>query len=246
MPVSSEKVLWRIPPTNYSLHLSPTWLCFIKCSLESSANCALHSSPSLFLGSKLRELLTCLNHTNPVHRKRPIMSLLLGYSLGLFSWWARIIHGDVTRGDHIVDLHKFQPVNQLLEVVKLGAQRRATTSVCSTRLPVTRVVKAMFPWAAPDMTSIQRCPQNIMFGLIFLACHRHRQEHQPQSWDHQTPCRLPLLGMQWMWRLWLHHSKLPPCRLKLGHLDSSVENVGGHGCGSWRNWSWILRILENV
>ncbi len=33
----------------------------------------------------LRELLTRLTHTNPVRRKRPIMSLLLGYSLGL-SW----------------------------------------------------------------------------------------------------------------------------------------------------------------
>ena len=57
--------------------------CFRKGSVEGSANCALHLSPSLLLGWKLRELLTCLTHTNPVRRKRPIMSLLLGYSLGL-------------------------------------------------------------------------------------------------------------------------------------------------------------------
>ena len=67
---------------NYSLHLSPKLL--YKSSLEGSANCALHLSPSVLLGSKLRELFTCLTHTNPVRRKQPIMSLLLGYSLGLF------------------------------------------------------------------------------------------------------------------------------------------------------------------
>jgi len=32
----------------------------------------------------LYELLTCLAHASPMCRKRPIMSLLLGYSLGLF------------------------------------------------------------------------------------------------------------------------------------------------------------------
>ena len=69
---------------NYSLHLSHKWLLLHNSSLEGSANCALHLSPSLLLGSKLRELLTCLTHTNPVRRKRPIMSLLLRYSLGLF------------------------------------------------------------------------------------------------------------------------------------------------------------------
>ena len=69
---------------NYSLHVSPKWLLLHKSSLEGSAKCALHLSPSLLLVSKLRELLTCLTHTNPVRRKRPIMSLLLGYSLGLF------------------------------------------------------------------------------------------------------------------------------------------------------------------
>ena len=112
MAVASEQVLWRVPPTilhicltvavfwangccfrkgsvegsvNYSLHLSPKWLLLHKSSLEGSANCALHLSPSLLMGSKLRELLTCLTHTNPVRRKWPIMSLLLRYSLGLFS-----------------------------------------------------------------------------------------------------------------------------------------------------------------
>ena len=64
--VASQKNLWRVPPT------------------------ASHLSRSLLLGAKLRELLTCLNHTNRVHRKRPIMSLLLGYSLGLFHHLIRI------------------------------------------------------------------------------------------------------------------------------------------------------------
>ena len=81
---------------DYSLHLSLKWLLLPYCSLEGSANCFLHLSHSLLLGSKLCELLTCLTHTNPVRRKRPIMSLLLGYSLGFFfldsyhwaSFWA--------------------------------------------------------------------------------------------------------------------------------------------------------------
>ena len=70
----SEKGLWRAK-----------WLLLHKKkSLDGSANCALHLSPSLLLGSKLRELLTCFTATNPVRGKRPIMSTLLGYSLGLF------------------------------------------------------------------------------------------------------------------------------------------------------------------
>ena len=77
-----QKRFWRVPPTILYISL-PNGCCFIKRSLEGSAKCALHLPPSLLLGSKLRELLTCLNHTNPVCRKRPIMSLLLGYSLGL-------------------------------------------------------------------------------------------------------------------------------------------------------------------
>ena len=44
---------------------------------------SLHLTPPLFLGSKLHELLTCLTHTPSICRKRPIMSLLLGYSLGI-------------------------------------------------------------------------------------------------------------------------------------------------------------------
>ena len=48
-----------------------------------SADCSLHLSPSLVLGSKLHELLACLTHTPPIRRKR-MMSLLLGNSLGLF------------------------------------------------------------------------------------------------------------------------------------------------------------------
>ena len=48
-----------------------------------SADCSLHLSPSLVLGSKLQELLACLTHTPPIRRKR-MMSLLLGNSLGLF------------------------------------------------------------------------------------------------------------------------------------------------------------------
>ena len=63
---------------NYSLHLSPKWLLLQKSCLEGSANCALHLPPSVLLGS------TPLIYTNPVRRKRSIMSLLLGYSLGLF------------------------------------------------------------------------------------------------------------------------------------------------------------------
>lgn len=42
-----------------------------------------HFCLSHLLGSKLRDLFTCLTHTNSVRRKRPIM-LLLGCSLGPF------------------------------------------------------------------------------------------------------------------------------------------------------------------
>ena len=83
MAVASERVLWRVPPTILYICL-PHGCCFVKSSLEGSANCALRLSPSLLLGSKLHELLTCLNHWNPVPRKRPFMSLLLGYFLGFF------------------------------------------------------------------------------------------------------------------------------------------------------------------
>ena len=61
---------------NHSLHhWSPKWL-------------LLHKK---FFGEfRQLHLLTCLNHPNRVHRKRPIMSLLLGYSLGLFHQLIRI------------------------------------------------------------------------------------------------------------------------------------------------------------
>ena len=52
---------------DHSSHLSPTDDASFK-FFEGSANCALHLSPSLFLGSKL---LTCLTHANPVRRNHP-------------------------------------------------------------------------------------------------------------------------------------------------------------------------------
>ena len=73
----------EVPPTIPYICL-PNGCCLIKRSLERSANCASRLSPSFLLGSKLRELFTCLLQTNPVSRKRPIISLLLGYSLGFF------------------------------------------------------------------------------------------------------------------------------------------------------------------
>ena len=80
--VASEKVLWRVPPTILYICL-PHVCCVVKNSSQGSANCALHLSPSLLLGSKLRELLTCLTQANRIRRNRPIVPLLLGYSLGL-------------------------------------------------------------------------------------------------------------------------------------------------------------------
>ena len=87
----STKVLCMVPPRFRWVcftkvpHLSLKWQLFQKrFFLQGSANCSLHLTPSLVLGSKLHELLTCLTHTPPIRRKRPIMSLLLGYSLGLF------------------------------------------------------------------------------------------------------------------------------------------------------------------
>ena len=78
--VVSEKVLWGVPPTILYI-CTPTGCC---CFTNVLCNCAFPFSPSLLLGPKLPELLTCLTHTNPVCRKRPIISLLLGFSLGLF------------------------------------------------------------------------------------------------------------------------------------------------------------------
>ena len=102
MAFASQKVLWspkltdlyiglRVSrkfcagfPQLFSTFVSQMAVASLKNSLEGSANCALHLSPTLLLGSNLREVLTCLNHTNPDRRNRPIVSLLLGYSLGLF------------------------------------------------------------------------------------------------------------------------------------------------------------------
>ena len=64
--VASEKVLCRVPPT--ILHICLPQMMLHSSSLEGSANCALHLSPSLFLGSKL---LTCLTHANLVRRNHP-------------------------------------------------------------------------------------------------------------------------------------------------------------------------------
>ena len=83
MAVTSEKVLWRVPPTILYICL-PNGCCFIKVLWRVPPTVLYILSPSLLLGSKLRELLTCLTHTNPVHRKRPIMLLLLGHSFVLF------------------------------------------------------------------------------------------------------------------------------------------------------------------
>ena len=91
----STKVLSRFHQGFIKVPPRFRWVCFTKVPhlsrcfrkrffLRGSANCSLHLTPSLVLGSKLHELLTCLTHTPPIRRKRPIMSLLLGYSLGLF------------------------------------------------------------------------------------------------------------------------------------------------------------------
>ena len=47
-------------------HICPKWLLFQKrFFFQGSANCSLHLTASLVLGSKLHELLTCLTHTPP-------------------------------------------------------------------------------------------------------------------------------------------------------------------------------------
>ena len=69
---------------NYSLHLSPKWLLLHKSCLEGSANCALHLSPSLLVGSKLRELLTCLTHTKSSPQKTTHHVVAVGVFFGLF------------------------------------------------------------------------------------------------------------------------------------------------------------------
>ena len=97
MTFASQKVLWSVPQTVLYIGLTVLpgflgkWLLLHKRFCGGFANCALHLSPSLLLQSKLSELLTWLTYTNPVHRKRPIMLLLLGYSLGIFLLEAWIV-----------------------------------------------------------------------------------------------------------------------------------------------------------
>ena len=73
----------------YSLHLSPKWLLLHKkffggfCQLCFTFTYLPVSSWGI-LGSKLRELLTCLTNTNPVRRKTTHHVVAFGYSLGLF------------------------------------------------------------------------------------------------------------------------------------------------------------------
>ena len=75
MAFASQKVLWRVPPTILP-NMSPKWLLLQK---RFCGGC-----PQLcFTYISQSELLTCLTHTNQVRRRRPIMLLLLGYSLGL-------------------------------------------------------------------------------------------------------------------------------------------------------------------
>ena len=78
MAVASEKV--RFPPT--ILYMCPKWLLLHKKVFGKFRQLRFTFMYLPVLWG--RELLTCLNHTNPVHRKRSIMSLLLGYCLGLF------------------------------------------------------------------------------------------------------------------------------------------------------------------
>ena len=72
-----KKVLWSVPQTCV---FWANGCCFRKGSVEGSANYAF-LSPSLLVGSKLRELLTCLTQSA---NNDLIMSLLLEYSLGLY------------------------------------------------------------------------------------------------------------------------------------------------------------------
>ena len=76
----------------YSLHLSPKWLLLHKkffggfCQLCFTFTYLPVSSWGI-LGSKLRELLTCLTNTNPVRRKTTHHVVAFGYSLGLFQYY---------------------------------------------------------------------------------------------------------------------------------------------------------------
>ena len=82
---------------NYSLHLSPKWLLLHKNSLEGSTKCALHSrftvSPSLLLGSKLRQKVDMSHpYSPPIRKKDPscrcCWGILWVYFPPNFWWWA--------------------------------------------------------------------------------------------------------------------------------------------------------------
>ena len=98
-PSNDHRVVFANVVRSVLICFSSTAFVFGSCS----ANCSLHSSPSLLLGPKLSELLTCLTHTPLVRWKRPITSLLLGYSLGLFfvtnNFWSR--HFDHIRFERV-------------------------------------------------------------------------------------------------------------------------------------------------
>ena len=114
MAFASQKVLWRIPQTVLYIGLTVScdflgkWLLLQKrfcggfrqrllktfvSQMAVASNkffggfrqlCFTIHLPVSCWGQSCCELLSCFTHTNPVHRKRPIMSLLLEYSLGLF------------------------------------------------------------------------------------------------------------------------------------------------------------------
>ena len=75
--------------------------CFRKGSLlRGSANCSLHLTPSLVLGSKLHELLTCLTHTytsNPQKTTHHVVAVGVFFGFILFRVWWFLICLLVTR-----------------------------------------------------------------------------------------------------------------------------------------------------
>ena len=77
----------QVPPR---FHVWPRFhFCLPNCSLG-SANCSLHLSPSLVLGSKLYGLLTCLAHTPRCAENDPSCRCCWGILWGYFS----VLHQD--------------------------------------------------------------------------------------------------------------------------------------------------------
>ena len=110
MAVASEKVLWRVPPTILYIGL-PHGCCFI--------NVLWRVPPTvLYL-----QLPPSLNHTDPVRRKRPIMSLLLGYSLGLF-FFGGIILGMLVIAFRGISLGLTATMTLKLEKDETGEKKR--------------------------------------------------------------------------------------------------------------------------